>query len=147
LSLHFNGERVSLVHYPGGHTDGDCVVIFEDSNVVHMGDLFFNHRFPFVDQESGGNVLQFTEAVGQVLASVDEDTKIIPGHGDLATRADLQAYHNMLVECLGAVRKAKEGGASLDQVQAKGVPEQYEDWAWQFISGARWLELLYQSLP
>src|SRR5688572_15664773 len=86
LSVHFNGEEIRMISLPPGHTDGDCVIHFTKSGVVHMGDQFFNGRFPFIDLGSGGDVAGYLKNVETVLSKLPEGVKIIPGHGPLATR-------------------------------------------------------------
>ena len=103
LYLHLNDETIRAVHFPHCHTDGDIAVFFTRSNVVHLGDLFFNGLFPFVDLDYGGDVESLTRAVGEIKVGLTADTKIIPGHGPLATLEDLELYHRMLVETTAAV--------------------------------------------
>ena len=91
LSIHFNGEEIRVIHFPHGHTDGDSVVFFTGSNVVHMGDTFFAGRFPFVDLASGGDVKGLTRNIQTVIDRLGADAKIIPGHGPLSTPQDLKA--------------------------------------------------------
>src|SRR4030095_16428092 len=105
LTVHFNGEEIRAIHFPHGHTDGDSVIFFTGSNVVHMGDDFFAGRFPFVDLESGGNVEGLTKNIGDIVAKLPADVKIIPGHGPLSTVNDLKLYHRMLLETTEVVRK------------------------------------------
>lgn len=100
LTIHFNNETVKVLHFPSGHTDGDSVVYFTRSNVVHMGDLFFSGMFPFIDLDSGGNVINYTENIGNIIESLNKDVKIIPGHGPLSDRHDLIVYHKMLKESI-----------------------------------------------
>ncbi len=85
VSIHFNGEEIRAIHFPTGHTDGDSIIYFTTSNVIHMGDHFFTGRFPFVDLDSGGDVEGFTKNVGDVIAKLPAGVKIIPGHGPLST--------------------------------------------------------------
>ncbi len=146
LSIHFNGEEIKAVHFPRGHTDGDSVIFFTGSNVVHMGDDFFAGRFPFVDLNSGGSVEGLTKNIGEVMAKLPAGTKIIPGHGPISTLDDLKAYHAMLVECTEHVRAQIKAGKTLDQVKAAGMPEKYKSWAWNFISAEAWAEAIYRSL-
>lgn len=96
VSVHFNGEEIELIHLPAGHTDTDSVVYFRGSNVVHMGDLFFSGRFPFIDLENGGTVEGYLANVAKVLETLPDDVKIIPGHGPLSSKADLQKFHTMI---------------------------------------------------
>jgi glyoxylase-like metal-dependent hydrolase (beta-lactamase superfamily II) len=145
-SVHFNGEEIRLIHLGPGHTDGDSIIHFTKSGVFHMGDLFFNERFPFVDLGSGGDVAGLLKNIEAALEKIPADAKIIPGHGALATRADLEKYRDMIVETTGLVKKALADGKSLADVKAAGLPEKYKSWGTGFISASRWLEFSYNSL-
>lgn len=145
-AVHFNGEEIRLLHFGPGHTDGDSVIHFTQSKVVHMGDQFFNGRFPFIDLGSGGNVEGYLRTIEAVLQWIPADAKIIPGHGALATVDDLKAFRDMLVETTGIVRKAKAAGKTLDQVKAEGLPEKWKEWGSGFINTSRWIEITYNSL-
>ena len=146
VSVHFNGEEIKAIHYPHGHTDGDSVIFFTKSNVVHMGDDFFLGRFPFVDLENGGSVQGMTENVAKVLAKIPAGAKVIPGHGDLATVEDLRKFHTMLTETTAVVRKGMEAGKTLEQLQAAGLPDQWKDWGSGFIKTDVWIATIYGSL-
>jgi len=146
LSVHFNGEEIKVVHFPAGHTDGDSVIFFTGSNVVHMGDDFFAGRFPFVDIGSGGSVQGMTDAVAKVLAQLPADVKIIPGHGPLSTKADLESYHHMLVTTTGLVEKQRKAGKSLAEIQKAGLPDEWKEWGSGFIKTDMWLSFIYESL-
>ncbi len=146
LSLHFNGERIRAVHFPAAHTDGDVVIYFTDSNVVHMGDLMFNGQFPFVDLSHGGDVEGLTRSVKTILDGLAPAAKIIPGHGPLADKGDLTAYHEMLVKTTDIVRKRIAAGKSREDVIAEGLPKEWARWAAGFITTDRWLEIVYGSL-
>ena len=146
LSVHFNGEEIRMIPLGPGHTDGDSVIHFTKSGVVHMGDQFFNGRFPFIDLGSGGSVEGYMKNVGDVLQKLSDDVKIIPGHGPLATKKDLKAFHDMLVETTGIVRKAIAEGKSLEQVKAAGLPEKYKEWGAGFMNHARYIEIVYNNL-
>lgn len=146
VSVHFNGEEIKAIHFPHGHTDGDSVIFFTGSNVVHMGDDFFAGRFPFVDLESGGDVEGLTRNIEKILAELPADVILIPGHGPVSTLDDLRAYHRMLVETTEIVRGRLAAGKSLEDIKAEGLPEEWAAWSWQFISTDFWLETLYNSL-
>ena len=146
VSVHFNGEEIKAIHYPHGHTDGDSVIFFTKSNVVHMGDDFFLGRFPFVDLENGGSVQGMTENVAKVLAKIPAGAKVIPGHGDLATVDDLKKFHTMLAETTTAVQKGMAAGKTLEQLQAAGLPDQWKDWGSGFIKTDVWIATIYSSL-
>ncbi len=145
-SVHFNGEEIRLIHLGPGHTDGDSIVHFTKSGVFHMGDLFFNGRFPFVDLGSGGDVAGLLKITEAALEKIPADAKIIPGHGALATRSDLEKYRDMLVETTGLVKKAIAEGKSVADVKAAGLPEKWKEWGTGFINTSRWLEVSYNSL-
>jgi cyclase len=146
LSVHFNDEEIKVIHFPHGHTDGDSVIFFTGSNVIHMGDDFFAGRFPFVDLESGGSVTGMAENVAKVLAEIPDDAKIIPGHGPLSTKADLKAFHRMLVETTAIVRKEIAAGKDLKAIQAAGLPDEWKPWGSGFVDTDRWLASVYESL-
>jgi glyoxylase-like metal-dependent hydrolase (beta-lactamase superfamily II) len=146
LSLHFNGEEIKVLHFPRGHTDGDCVMFFTSSNVVHMGDDFFADRFPFVDLASGGDVEGLIKNIEQIIAQLSPEAKIIPGHGPLSTPDDLKNYHRMLVATVADIRQSIAAGKSLDELKAKGLPEEWKSWGTGFITTERWIETVYQSL-
>ena len=146
LSIHFNGEEIQAIHFPHGHTDGDTVVFFTGSNVVHMGDDFFHNRFPFVDLGSGGSVVGLTENIDRILARLPEDVKVIPGHGPLSNKKELKAYRDMLAETTAIVRERIAAGQSLEQVKAAGLPDKWKDWGTGFIKTDFWLETVFRSL-
>jgi len=146
LNVHFNGEQISAIHIPRGHTDGDAVIYFMESNVLHMGDDFFAGRFPYVDLGSGGSVEGLQEGIAAVLGDVPDDVQVIPGHGPLSTKDDLRLYKRMLDETIGAVREQMDAGASLDDIKARGAGADWAEWGSGFISADRWLETIHQSL-
>ncbi len=146
LSLHFNGETITATHYPHSHTDGDIAISFTGSHVVHLGDLFFNGLFPFVDLDYGGDVEGLTRVVASLVEELAADTKIIPGHGPLGTLDDLKLYHRMLVETTATIRAAMQAGKSLRQIQQEGLPEEWRDWDWPYVPTRRWIEIVYWSL-
>jgi glyoxylase-like metal-dependent hydrolase (beta-lactamase superfamily II) len=146
LSVHWNGEEIRAVHYPHGHTDGDAVVFFTTSNVVHMGDDFWSGRFPFVDLESGGDVEGLAQNVAAVIATLPADVKIIPGHGTLSGLEDLESFHAMLVETVGIVRERIAAGRTLDETKKAGLPEKWDSWGSGYVKTEAWLETVYHSL-
>jgi cyclase len=145
LSIHFNGEEVKTVHFANGHTDGDSVIFFKKSNVVHFGDHFFVERFPFIDLENGGNVAGFTKNIGELIKIIPADAKLIPGHGRLSTIEDLKSYHQMLVETSEVVQKMLKKNKTLEEVKKAGLPEKYKTWGGGFIKTDFWIETLYKS--
>lgn len=146
VTLHFNGEAIHGIHLPAGHTDGDTVVFFNGSKVVHMGDDFFNGRFPYIDLDSGGSLEGYMAAVDAALGQIGDDMKIIPGHGPLATKADLASFSKMLHDTAAIVRKGIADGKSLDQLKASKALAAWDRYSWAFISTDAYLETAYRSL-
>lgn len=147
IKLHLNGDEVQVRHMKHGHTDGDSVIFWKKANVAHMGDLFFHKMsLPFIDLNSGGNVRGVLAAAEKVLTMVNEDTKIIPGHGPMATKADLIAYRDMLKTVIGAVEKAQGEGKSLEAVQEMKPAAQWDINPDAFIKGDAFVEAVYKSL-
>ena len=146
LSVHFNGEEIKVIHYPKGHTDGDSVIFFTISNVVHLGDDFFAGRFPFVDLESGGSIEGLIRNVGEIIGKIPADAKLIPGHGPLSTVDDLKSYHRMLQQTTEIVRQKMAAGKTLDQIKSEGLPAEWASWGTGFIKTDRWVETIYNSL-
>ena len=146
LTVHFNGEDIRAIHYPKGHTDGDSVIFFSASNVVHLGDDFFAGRFPFVDLESGGSVEGLVKNIGELIAKIPADAKLIPGHGPISTLDDLKSYHRMLQQTTDIVRGKIKAGKTLDQIKTEGLPAEWAPWGTGFIKTDRWVETIYKSL-
>jgi glyoxylase-like metal-dependent hydrolase (beta-lactamase superfamily II) len=145
MSIHFNGEEIRVVHYPNGHTDGDSVIFFTKSKVVHLGDDFFVGRFPFVDLDNGGSVQGLADNIAALIKQIPADAKIIPGHGPVCTIVDLQNYHQMLVETSDIVRQAIKKKKTLDEVKKITMPAKFEEYGKGFIKTDVWLETLYKS--
>jgi len=146
ITVHFNDEEIRAVHYPNGHTDGDSVIFFTKSGVVHLGDHFMTGRFPFIDFDSGGSLQGLMKNIADILAKLPADVKIIPGHGALATRDDLKAYHQTLVETTDLVQKGITAGKTLEGLKKDGLPEKYKSWGAGFIKTDFWIETVYKSL-
>lgn len=144
LKLHLNGEELRVIHMPAGHTDGDSIVHWTKSNVVHMGDLFFlRMSFPFVDSSSGGNVRGVIAAADKVLAMVDDQTKIIPGHGPVASKADLQQYRDMVAQIVSRVEAGIAAGKTLEQIKAERPADGFGVKPDGFITADRFVETVY----
>jgi len=146
MKLYMNGEQVDIVHYPDGHTDGDSIVFFKNANVVHMGDHHFSGFFPFVDIEHGGNVLKMAANVKTVLEIIDNETQVIPGHGPLSNKADLQDFYDMLLGTSAEVQKLKEQGLTLEEMKKKGLSKRWDSWTDGFLSTEVWIGIVYDSL-
>ena len=146
MTFHLNGHTAFVFHIPAAHTSGDSAILFTDVNVLHTGDVMFNKIFPFIDLDGGGSVDGFIAGQQRMLSMIDDETKVIPGHGPLASKADLQSAVDMLVDAQSKVRALVEGGQSLDEIKAANPLAQYESWSWDFITTERMTETLYRSL-
>ncbi|MGI9250930.1 MAG: MBL fold metallo-hydrolase [Pseudohongiellaceae bacterium] len=145
ISIHFNGEDIALIHLPSGHTDTDSVVMFSASNVIHMGDLFFNGSFPFVDLNNGGSLQGYLDNVQTALSWIEDDTDVIPGHGPLATKADLQRFYDVVKETSDTILSMKSREMSLERAVETGLGSEYESWGQGFISEERWIGTVYAA--
>ncbi len=147
-SVHLNGEDIRAIHFPHGHTDGDSVIFFTQSNVVHMGDDFVTYGFPFIDLDSGGSVRGMIAACEKVLATVAPDVKVIPGHGPLSTVADLKPFVAMLKDATARVENGIKQGKNVDQLKQEKVLAGYESWGGEgkFITTDKFIETLYNDL-
>ena len=147
VTVHFNGEDITLIYMPAGHTDTDSVVMFSQSNVIHMGDHFFNGAFPFIDMANGGTVQGFLSNVERALSWIDDDTAVIPGHGPLGTKADLLAFYNVLKDTSTQIRVKKSQRMSKEEIVAEGLDPSLDSWGAGFITAQRWIETVYDSYP
>ena len=148
VTLHLNGDDLVVVHVPHAHTDGDAMIYWRAANVLHTGDIFFNKEtFPFIDLESGGSIDGMIAGANAGLKLVKPGGKIIPGHGPIASRADLQAYRDMLVDVRAKVAAAIRAGKSRAQVIAMHPATPYVGWVKEgFITSDDFAGEIYDSL-
>lgn len=147
LRLHHNGDVLRVIHAPSAHTDGDAIIWFEKANVVHMGDLFFNGLYPFIDTESGGGVQGMIAAADRVLAMANDQTRIIPGHGPMASKADLKIYRDYLADITAKVQAGIKAGRTLEQIAASKPSAAYDaKYAGKFISPDQLVFFIHTSL-
>ncbi len=145
VTIHLNGEDVRAVHMPHGHTDGDSVIWFTKSNVVHMGDDLFNNRFPFVDRENGGSVRGLIVNIDKVIATIPDDAKVIPGHGAITDKNGLRTFVAMLRGTSAAIEQGIAEGKSLDQLKADKVLATWEPWGAGFIKTDDWIKTIHDE--
>jgi cyclase len=146
LVLHLNGESVRIVHLPKGHTDGDTVVFFPNRKVASMGDLYFSGMYPIFHPEHEGSLEGYVKNVEEVWRRMGSDTKIVPGHGPLSTRAELRRYIDMIRVSMAIVRKEIRKGKSLEDIQKSGLPAEWESFSHGYLSTDRWLALVYNAI-
>ena len=149
LSVHMNGEQVLVFHVDNAHTDGDAMLYFTESNVLHTGDNYFHKRYPYIDVNSGGSIDGYIDAVKMALMIIDENTKIIPGHGDLSNKAEYASFLEMLAKLRANVQAEIEKGKTEDEVVANSsITKQYDDlnYSWSFINSEKIRSAIYKSL-
>ena len=146
VTVHLNGEDIRALHFPHGHTDGDSVIFFPKSNVVHMGDDFVTYGFPFVDLAGGGSVAGMIAALEEIVPKLPADVKVIPGHGPVSNLDDVRRYVAMLKDTTAVVEKGIKQGKSMDQLKQENVLAPWQKWSGDFISSEQWLVTLYNDL-
>ena len=137
MTIHINGDAAQIIHFDRAHTDGDAVVYFKNDNVLHTGDIMFNGLFPYIDGSNGGSLDGVINALEGIAAMVNEDTKIIPGHGPLASKADVLSTVEMLKGAKAAVAELVEAGKSDEEVLKANPLSVYESYNWSFITTER----------
>jgi cyclase len=146
VTVHLNGEDIRALHFPSGHTDGDSIIFFPKSNVVHMGDDFVRYGFPFIDLSAGGSVEGMIAALEEIVPKLPADVKVIPGHGQVSNLDDVRTYVKMLIDTRAVVEKGVHQGKTLDQLKQAKVLEPWKKWSGDFISSDAFIETLYNDL-
>lgn len=147
MSLHLNGDDIRLLHVANAHTDGDAIIHFTKANVIHAGDTFFNGFYPFIDVDSGGGIAGMIAACDIVLALANDDTKIMPGHGPLASKADLLAFRNMLAKAQANIQALiDEGKSEAEIVAAKPLAKLDKEWGDGFIPTDVWVKIVHSGM-
>ena len=146
VTVHLNGEDIRALHYPSGHTDGDSIIFFPKSNVVHMGDDFVRYGFPFIDLAAGGSVEGMIAAMEEVVPKLPADVKVIPGHGNLANLDDVRTYTKMLIDTRAVVERGIQQKKTLEQMKQEKVLEPWKQYSGDFVSTDAFLETLYNDL-
>ncbi len=146
VTVHLNGEDIRALHFPSGHTDGDSVIFFPKSNVVHMGDDFVTYGFPFIDLAAGGSVKGMIAALDQISSELPPDVKVIPGHGPISNLDDVRRFTTMLKDTKTVVEKGIHQGKSIDQLKQENVLAPWQKWSGDFITTEQWLVTLYNDL-
>ena len=145
--LHANGEIVMLQYFQPAHTDTDIYIHFQKANVIHMGDTFFNGFYPVIDASTGGKINGMILAADKILTLVNNNTKIVPGHGPLGNKADLTKYRDMLVVCRDRVQKLKTAGKSADEIAAsKPLADLDPAWGHGMLSSDLFVQMIYSAL-
>jgi len=146
VTVHLNGEDIRALHFPSGHTDGDSIIFFPKSNVVHMGDDFVRYGFPFIDIDSGGSVQGMIAGLEKAISQLPTDVKVIPGHGALSNLDDVREYVKMLKDTSAVVQKAIAQRQTLDQMKQAKILAPWQKYSGGFINADAFLETLFNSL-
>jgi len=145
MTIHINGDAAQIVHFDHAHTDGDAVVYFKNDNVLHTGDIMFNGLFPFIDSSNGGSLDGVIKAMKGIAAMTNDETKIIPGHGPLASKSDVLKTVEMLEGAKAAVGKLVKAGKSDDEVQKANPLSAYSSYSWGFINTEKMTEQVLEA--
>ena len=147
ISFHLNNEDIDAFHITSGHTDGDVIVHFKKSNVFHMGDMFVRYGYPFIDISSGGGINGFIAYLDKILPLMDERSKVIPGHGDLATKADVILFRDRLKDIRDQVAAALKKGKKIEEIPALGITDKYDaEWGKGFLKGKDFVLMIAENL-
>jgi glyoxylase-like metal-dependent hydrolase (beta-lactamase superfamily II) len=145
--MNFSGEHVALGHLAPAHTDSDIYIHFQKANVLHMGDVFFNGIYCYIDKETNGSIGGMIAGTNKMLAMVDNDTKIVPGHGPLGNKTNLKQFRDMLVTVRARVQKLKSSGKSLEEaVAAKPLADLDPVWGKGVLNGDAFVHVVYTTL-
>jgi glyoxylase-like metal-dependent hydrolase (beta-lactamase superfamily II) len=147
VSFHLNGEEIRAVHMPRAHTDGDAIVHFTKSDVIHMGDIYFNNMYPFIDTSGGGTIDGVVAACDRAIDLASERTRIIPGHGPISNRAELKAYRDMLATVSARIRKMVADGHKLEAITASNATAEFDEkWGKGFIKADKFREMVAMNI-
>ena len=147
LNFHLNDEDIELIHLDPGHTDGDVLVHFVKANVFHTGDTFTRMGYPFVDVSNAGTINGYISSLDKMLAIMDDNSKVIPGHGEVATKADVKIFRDKVADIRDQVAAAMKKGKKIEDIPAVGITDKYEaDWGKGFVKGKDFVLLVATNL-
>ncbi|MGC1240003.1 MAG: MBL fold metallo-hydrolase [Chryseosolibacter sp.] len=147
LSLHLNGQDIELIHFEPGHTDGDVIIYFKQANVFHMGDVFVRYGYPYIDMSSGGNINGLIASVDKALNMMNEQSIIIPGHGELCNKDEVKKYRDRLATIRDKVASALKQGKKVEDLAGLGITNAYDaEWGKGFIKGKDFVLVVAEGL-
>ena len=146
MTLNLNGDALKIIHLKSAHTNGDSIIFFQNANVLHTGDILFNQRFPYIDYSNGGSLDGVIAALTEILTYGDENTKIIPGHGPMASKQDIKTTIAMLEDTKQLVALLITEGKSDEEIITANPLEKYEDYSWSFITTERMTQQIITAL-
>ncbi len=147
LDFHLNDEDIELIHFDPAHTDGDVLVHFKNANVYHTGDMFVRYGYPFIDVSNGGSINGFISSLDKMLGLMDDNAKLIPGHGEVSTKADVKIFRDRLVDIRDQVAAALKKGKKAEDIPAMGITDKYDaEWGKGFVKGKDFVLLVAENL-
>lgn len=147
LNLHLNDQDISLIHFAPGHTDGDVIIHFKQANVFHMGDVFVTYGYPFIDASSGGSINGLISALDKAMSMMDDNSKIIPGHGNVSTKADVKKYRDRLGKIRDEVAAALKKGKKIQDIASMGITDSFDaEWGKGFLKGKDFVVIVAEGL-
>ena len=147
MTLSQGSQQLGLFNYGPAHTDGDTIIYIAPANIAVVGDIFSNHNYPIIDLASGGSIDGMIHSLDQVLAQTDEQTKIVPGHGLVATRADLQDYRDMLVQVRQRIKALISAGKTIDEAVAAAPTKDFDaKWGSGYVPPDVFTKMVFTSL-
>ncbi len=147
LMFHLNGDDIHVFHVKNAHTDGDSIVYFRNSNVIHTGDIYFAGIYPFIDTSSHGSVNGVIDAAQHILSIIDDNTKVIPGHGSLSNKAELSAYVDMLISLRAKITKQISDGKTLEEIQKTKPAQKFDEkWGHGMLTSDKFVQILHTDL-
>lgn len=147
ITLYFNDDKIDVYHIPNAHTDGDSIIYFDKNNVVHTGDIFVNGRYPFIDHSSGGSIDGIIAGIEKIISIINNETKIIPGHGLLSNLDELQDYLSMLKDIRKQVQTMVNNGSNLEEIIKSDITTNYDSlYSNSFVSSKDFLRFVYDDI-
>ena len=147
LNLHLNGQDIELIHFGAGHTDGDVIIRFKQANVFHMGDVFVTYGYPYIDLTNGGTINGLISTLDKSMALMDDQSKVIPGHGNLCTKTDVKKYRDRLADIRDKVASALKKGKKTEDLAGLGITNAYDaEWGKSFIKGKDFVLIVAEGL-
>lgn len=146
-NLKFGGEELELIYFPNAHTDGDYVVYFPEYNLIHMADISFGTNYNYLDTKYGATIGGLINATKQIIDMIDDDTIIVPGHGEILTRDQLKQNLVMYTEIRNEVKKLKDQGRTIAETIAANPSKKYDEIGeWSFITAEKFVTAVYETL-
>jgi glyoxylase-like metal-dependent hydrolase (beta-lactamase superfamily II) len=147
ITFYFNEDKIDVYHLPNAHTDGDSIIYFNKRNIIHTGDIYVNGRYPFIDYSSGGSIDGIITGIEKIISIIDNETKIIPGHGLLSNLGELQDYLIMLKDIRQQVLTMVNNGATLNEIIKSDITSKYDNlYSDSFINSGDFLGFVYNDL-